>query len=238
MDQGIRRLLGGNSFILFFDGTGAARRLRRLRAYGATGHGGVAVADIAVATGKEPTLAEPEAWILNKLKEPERGARIVAVRRLKDLEPEIAVGIAAHILAQDDDPVVRGQAAAVLSKIGGDRAISVLDATLVDASDSVRRHAIRALGALGSDSAADALGRVLLEHPDRAERLMAIEALEGNASEAARSYLESARADRDAAVRQAIAVALDRRGRRAPVDTTKKATWKDSPNYRAGKLVK
>lgn len=209
LDQGIRRLIGETSFVMAYGGSGDAVRLTLLSP-GAS-DGGTEIGRLEVTAVDEPSQADIEEWILSRLTQPDRGVRIVAVRRLMRLERELAVDIAARVLDHDDDPAVRGEAAAVLGQIGGDRAAILLDLAVADAEASVRIHAVRALGALGGEAAVHGLGRALLEHPDRDVRLIAAEGLAENSSEASQSYLEAAKSVRDAKVREAAEKALDHR---------------------------
>ena len=242
LEEGLRRLLGGTSFVMFYGETGDADRLVLLREGTGVDSGGREILRPEVTVVDEPAQAEIEEWISSRLTQPDRGVRIVAVRRLTRLEPDVAVDLAAKVLDRDDDPVVRGQAAAMLGKIGGGRAAGLLDETLADWEASVRIQAVRALGALGGELAAHSLGRALFDHPDQEVRLMAIDALAGNASEASRSYLQAASALRDGKVREAARQALDRWSQAdSAVSSLKNAgqeTWNDGMEYRANKLVK
>lgn len=212
LGQGIRHVMGGTSYVMTYGGSGEAGGPRLLRAYG-LGESGTGAEEVSwpeVRIVPDPTQADMEAWILERLTRADRGARIVAVRRVERLEHAVALDIAAQVLGQDGDPVVRGQAAAVLGRLGGDRAAGLLEAALEDADASVRRQAAHAMGALDGDEAIHDLGRVLLRHPDREVRLIALESLASASDEVSRSYLEAGLTLRDAKLREAVKQALDR----------------------------
>ncbi len=250
LEEGLRRLLGGTSFVMFYGGTGDPDRLVLLRDDTGVDSGSremlLSEATIVDEPSQpeidEPSQAEIEKWISSRLTHVDRGVRIVAVRRLTRLEPDVAVALAAEVLDRDDDPVVRGQVVAALGKIGGDRAAALLDLVLADEETSVRVQAVRALGVLGGDLAAHSLGRTLSDDADQEVRLMAIDALAGNASVASRSYLQAANAQRDSKIREAARQALDRWSHAGPavssVESAGQATRNDGMEYRGNRLVK
>jgi hypothetical protein len=183
LNRGLRQLAGRLSFVMSYGASGRLQHLTLLRDATA-GEGAAPAPEVLIVY--EPSQAEMEAWILKRLAHEDRQLRVIGVRRLKRLEPDVAVEIAAEVLKDDPDPIVRGQAAATLGKVGGDSAASLLDEVLADEDASVRNHAVRALAALDGDLAAQSLGQVLLDHPDRDLRHSALEALSGNTSATAR----------------------------------------------------
>jgi HEAT repeat protein len=204
--QGLRRLLDRHSFLMFFD---ESENLRELRILAAVEGGGEQPFQPSVSIEADPSQAELEIWILDKLTSPQRDTRIVAVRRLVRLEPGASVNIAARILESEPDPIVRGQTVATLGKIGGDQVPRLLDSALTDEQASVRKHAIRAWQAVGAEKAITALGRVVTEDPDREVRLMALQALIEINNDSSRDYLLLATTDHDESIRQTARQALE-----------------------------
>jgi HEAT repeat protein len=204
--QGLRRLLDRNSFLMFFD---ESENLRELRVLAAAEGGGEQPLQPIVSTVADPSQADLEIWILDRLTSPQRDTRIVAVRRLVRLEPGTAVNIAVGILASELDPIVRGQTIATLGKIGGDRVPGLLASALTDEQASVRKHAIRAWQAVGAEQAIAALGSVLTEDSDREVRLMALQALIEINNDSSRDYLLLATTDQDESIRQTANHALE-----------------------------
>ncbi|MDH3376569.1 MAG: HEAT repeat domain-containing protein [Gammaproteobacteria bacterium] len=207
LDRALRRLLDGISF-MFFEYSGSTKRLDELWVFAAVESGGEQTFQPKVTTVEEPSQADMETWILDRLTSPQRGARIVAVRRLARLEPEVAARIAIQVLESEADAVVRGQAAAMLGKIGGDEASRLLELALADEEASVRRHAIQALRAIGAEQATTILGRVLTEDPDQEIRLMALETLIEASDDTSQYYLALAATDSNETIRQIALQAL------------------------------
>ncbi len=210
VDQSLRRLLDGASFVMVYSGSGDAKRLTLLHVYAGAGTAGVKAVRPQVTTVEESLQADMEGWIRTRLESTDRGTRIVAVRRLTQLESEVAVGIAAQVLEYDDDPIVRGQAAATLGKLAGNGASRVLEAALADDVPSVRMHAVKALGAVRDEYATKVLGQVLLQHRDAQMRLAAARELAGIATETSERFLKAATLDKDAEVRHVAEEAVER----------------------------
>lgn len=166
LDQALHRLLGPLSFVTLYNESGRRERLILLPQNSGP--------DGTEALEKEPKVpllvelsaAEKKTWILACLNRGDRNARIVAIRRALTLEPALASEIAAKVLQEDPDPVVRGQAARTIGKIGGDRAAALLDPALSDEDASVHRQAVRALADLEEDLAVLMLGQVLQDDLD------------------------------------------------------------------------
>lgn len=108
------------------------------------------------------------------------------------------------ILATDRDALVRTRAAMALGKIGGDRAVTALEAASREEHPTVRAQAINALGQMDSSRSVDMLGNILLDvDRPRIERVMAARALWRQESPDARNYLAIGSYDADTQVRQA-----------------------------------
>jgi len=220
VEQGIRQLVKGTSFIIFYSGSSEANRLSLLRVYPVTKSGGAQTVQPGVTATGDPTQTDLEQWVRIRLFKSERGTRIVAVRKLTELETEVAVEIAAQVLEYDDDPIVRGEAVAVLGALGGDSVHSVLKVALVDPAASVRHRAIRALGTVGGEQATSILGQVLLGYSNQEMRLMALRALIEISNEGSRYYVETAASDQDLEVREVAQRGLEHRRRGGPTGST------------------
>ncbi|MBA3326026.1 MAG: HEAT repeat domain-containing protein [Rhodobacteraceae bacterium] len=141
------------------------------------------------AAAEQASPAQEETWIARRLTSPDRGARIVAVRRLQRLPPDRAAALGLRVLQAEPDPVVRGQLAAALGRVEGDEGVNVLTELLDDEDPSVRIAGARALGGVARDAAAHGLGRTLLHSADPALRQAALESLASHPQESARDYL-------------------------------------------------
>ena len=81
------------------------------------------------------------------------------LRNLSELRKQgDALNSLTQVLLQDDDSAVRALAAVNLGDLGGEQAVAVLAAAVMDRDLSVRRNAIRGLGMNGGAEAAQALG--------------------------------------------------------------------------------
>jgi hypothetical protein len=199
LEQGLKRLLDRNSFMVFFDGPENMQELRVLETLRDASEQPV---QPTVTTIEEPSRADIETWILDRLADPQPQTRIVAVRRLVHLEPDVAANIAARVLKSENDPVVRGQTVATLGKIGGDSVSGLLELALADQQASVRKHAIRAFRTVGAGQAITALESILTGDPDREVRLMALETLMEVAADNSQYYLALAAIDQDETIRK------------------------------------
>jgi hypothetical protein len=187
LDRALEWLLGGRSYLLGYDEAGEPERLVVWSDQpGAAAPELRAVREPAV---ERPSPLQEETWIAQRLTSPDRGTRIVAVRRLQRLPPERAAALGLKVLHAEPDPVVRGQLAAALGRVEGDQVVNVLTELLDDENPSVRIAAARALGGVVDQAAAQALGRTLVEASDPALRQAALEALASRPDEVARDYL-------------------------------------------------
>ena len=151
---------------------------------------------------------DPE--VLAGLSADDARARIRAVQELGRTGEESAVLVLEGVISKDDNPMVRGQAAAALAKIGGERALPALQAALGDRDQSVRIQAVRGLERIGDESSVRILGELLLNDADRRVRRNAAWSLGRLKGELAKSYLEAASRDPDSAVRRSANQTLGR----------------------------
>jgi hypothetical protein len=142
--------------------------------------------------------------------------RLQAVQSLSSQGSTEALSALGQILAEDELPVIRAQAAAALGKSGNEAAVAALLAALEDPDASVRVQAVQGLGHFDGADMARILGQVLMEAPDRRLRRTALHALERLDNEAALAYLDTALADSDSVIRKLAAQSLDRRAQRKP----------------------
>jgi hypothetical protein len=187
LDRALEWLLGDRSYLLGYDEAGEPERLVVW-----SDQPGAAAPEVRAVPEPAVERALPlqdETWIARRLTSPDRGTRIVAVRRLQRLPPERAAALGLKVLQAERDPVVRGQLAAALGRVEGDQVVNVLTTLLDDQDPSVRIAAARALGGLTDQAAPQALGRILVSGTDPALRQAALEALAARPDEAARDYL-------------------------------------------------
>jgi len=205
LPQVFRRLLQENSYLVFYD---AAHRVSALRVIAGFSGDDPSAAQPAVTRIDDPTAADIEIWILERLASPEQNERIVAVRRLAELEADTAVNLASSVIQSDPSPVVRGEAITVLGRIGGERISDLLEMATADSEVAVRKRAIGVWKTLGGARAIEALGTISSRDPDSEARLLALHALQAIGGDAARYYLEMARADGDEEIRRLAEQAL------------------------------
>ncbi len=187
LPEALDRLLGERSYILHYDEFGEAKRLVVL-----AGNRGGAPAAIPAAhdsAADQTSPAQEESWIAQRLTSPDRGARIVAVRRLSRLPPDRAAALGLRVAYAERDAVVRGQLAATLGRVEGDAGVDVLTKLLGDNDPAVRIAAANALGGVAGAAAADALGRTLVHGTDAALRQAALDALTSHAHETGREHV-------------------------------------------------
>ena len=167
------RLLARRPYMLRYDEAGDPEQL----VLPLSGPSGAAPAAAATtrADAEQTSPAQEEIWIAQRLTSPDRGTRIVAVRRLQRLPPDRAAALGLRVLQAESDPVVRGQLAAALGQVEDDGGVNVLTELLDDQDPAVRIAAARALGRVGGDAAAHGLGRSLLHGTDPALRRVALE---------------------------------------------------------------
>ena len=142
--------------------------------------------------------------VLDALKHGDDGTRAQAALRLANSAPtEEVLAALGETLRGDEDAWVRSRAAAALGSLRDARAVPALEVALADENASVAIQAIQALGGIGGEPAARALGEILLRGEDRQERVHAAWALGRHDTELARSLLDAVADDPDELVRMA-----------------------------------
>ena len=202
----VRRLARETIFVIIHapDASGAeAASINEIRLYRSTLGQPPLPRVITVPEGVDPEL-------LAGLSADDARERVRAVQKLGRTGEESALAVFERVIRQDDDPMVRGQAAAALGKFGSERAIPALQAALDDLEQSVRVQAVRGLGHIGGESSARILGELLLNDADGRVRRTAAWSLGQVDDELARSYLKAASRDPDSAVRQTASQSLGR----------------------------
>lgn len=144
--------------------------------------------------------------------------RLQAVQSLGNQGSAEALLALSQIVAEDELPVIRAQAAVALGRSGKEAAVAALLAALEDPDLSVRVQAVLGLARLGGADTTRILGQVLIEAPDRRLRRTALRALERSDDEAALAYLETAAADSDPVMRKLAAQSLNRQEQWKPKD--------------------
>lgn len=232
LDEGIRRLVRGHSAVLYYspsrDGTGPPvlsrvavigslaggprqaradlRERTRLPTTETLARGSATDAVARGSTGGPPGFqSEPGR---HSGATGERSSRLDALQTLARQPAQTAAADLAQVLAEDADPLVRAQAAALLGIVGGEEVATALSAAFADEEASVRLHAVRALGRVEGARALPALREVLARDPDPRVRRVAVRWVAALPGEEARAVLEAAASDRDASVRQEVAAAL------------------------------
>ena len=119
-------------------------------------------------------------------------------------------GDLAYILLEDEDPLIRRNAAIGLGKIRVSAAKDALILALSDNDFLVRKRAVHALGKTWGHNAIEPLGEVLLSDPDPRIRRDAALKLGRIFSEDAYRALEIAQSEPEAHVRRAIMAGLER----------------------------
>jgi HEAT repeat protein len=112
---------------------------------------------------------------------------------------------------QNENPLVRWQAAEQLGKAKDARAVDPLIEALADGDEGVRREVVKALGEIGSPRAVGPLGG-MLEDPDELVRLNTLAALEKIGGDEAFTLLITALKNDNSMVRMNAAVSLGRIG--------------------------
>lgn len=181
LDEGIRRLLRGRSFVLVYE---AGQRVRELRLVGPD----------AARTPPAASRGQPA----------ERGAQTA---HPSPGSPAVPPGPAtpvrdlARTVVEDEEATVRARATAALAAAGGAEAIGALRKALEDDAGIVRVHAVHALSRAERDAAVPLLSKVLAGDPDPQVRLAAAIALGSMPTPDARAALEGAAADANPEVR-------------------------------------
>jgi HEAT repeats len=134
--------------------------------------------------------------------------RLAFVRKAARAPQADALDALSALVLEDDDPLIRGSAAAALGKLSGPGAGEALSAALADRDHRVRRRVARALGEQGGELAIDALSRVLIEERVPKVRRMAAWGLSRMGDDAALAALDMARHDLDPTVRNIAEAAL------------------------------
>lgn len=213
LDHGITRLVRVDGLVLIYTASAEARGtsvLTEVWVYEAgPGKRLVTRIDATVEPQQEEQVSETRRKQI-------RAARIKAVWKLVANRDQTAAATLAQILAQqDEDPIVRAQAADALAKVGGAEATAALSAAVGDQNPVVRIQAIRAFGKVEGDRAVQTLSRVLMGDPDPQVRRHAAPALAMLRTLEARWALEAAISDPDPSVSEAAAAALRRWEKRA-----------------------
>jgi hypothetical protein len=211
----LRRLAGKTALLIRYQRGGDAGGLRidELRLYprAQAEHAGRQMPDRTVrATVASRRTEVSNSQIPHDLERPQRAARIEKLQRVATLEPGAAVDILTGVLADEDDWAVRREAVTMLGKVGGGRAVDVLETILAEEEPALRLRAVSVVGAIGDDQATQAVGAILLEDRDRRLRFAAALALAREGSDAALRFLEAAASDPDEVVRTAVGRALSR----------------------------
>lgn len=136
--------------------------------------------------------------------------RVWAVQKLGHTGEESAITVLERVIREDENVLVRGQAAVALGRIGGNQVIPPLHVAVGDPHQTVRLQAVRALRRIGGERTAQILGEVLLLDADRRVRRTAALSLARAESELARAYLRAALSDPDSVVRTAASQSLGR----------------------------
>jgi len=204
LGEGIRRVVGANGLVLIYTpsrGEAGASLLTEVRVY----HSPPAATMSKGTDPKKPAEA-------TRPRDSDRATRLKAIQELARRRDEAAIAALVQILAQDEDPIVRAQAALALATIGGAQAAGALTTALEDQDPSVRIEAARAFAGVEGERAIPALGDVLMGDPDPHVRMGAARALSLLQSEEAQLALEAAISENsDVSVLRTITSALARR---------------------------
>jgi hypothetical protein len=190
VDEALRRLLRGHSFVLVYE---AGQRVSELRVVGPNG-GSAATATVRgppgqpAAHGGDPSARPPDVPV----------GRVTPVREL------------VKSVLQDEEATVRARSTAALAAAGGAEAVAALRKALEDDAGVVRVHAVGALSRVERRAAIPVLSRVLAGDPDPQVRLAAARALSSMPTPDARAALEGAATDANADVRHEVRRALAR----------------------------
>jgi hypothetical protein len=127
-----------------------------------------------------------------------------ALRLVQQQGGEATLEKLAVLLQTDQDPLVRSRVAIALGSLGDERAVSELEAAVLDSNFSVRAQSITALGQIGGDRATTVLGSILSDDTvNPVERVIAAQALWKQDSEIAQGYLQASSSDSNEQVRAA-----------------------------------
>jgi HEAT repeat protein len=131
---------------------------------------------------------------------------------------------------QDENPLVRWQAAEQLGRAKDARALEPLIKTLEDGDEGVRREVIKALGNIASARAVEPLGH-MLEDPDELVRLNTLTALENIKGDEAITLLITALKNDNSLVRMNAAASLGRIGDSRAAGPLKEVAATDTLSY-------
>ena len=165
LDEALRRVLQGQSFVLVYGRDGAPAEIRVFESApsGVSSRGPTAPAPAATDTATPPpTPAESRPQAVRQLvedvaKDADPSVRARAAAALGHVGGDVPVAALANALG-DDAPIVRIQAVESFARLQRAAALPVLSTMLkVDAHPRVREAVARALGSLGTDDARQAL---------------------------------------------------------------------------------
>jgi HEAT repeat protein len=131
---------------------------------------------------------------------------------------------------QDENPLVRWQAAEQLVRAKDTRAVDPLIGALGDGDEGVRREVVKALGEIGSSRAVGPLGG-MLEDPDELVRLNTLAALENIRGDEAITLLITALKNDNSLVRMNAAASLGRIGDSRAAGPLKRVAATDTLSY-------
>lgn len=131
---------------------------------------------------------------------------------------------------QDENPLVRWQAAEQLGRAKDARAVDPLIEAVGDGDEGVRREVIKALGEIGNPRAVGPLGG-MLEDPDELARLNTLAALEKIGGDEAITLLISALKNDNSMVRMNAAASLGRLGDSRAAGPLKEVTASETLSY-------
>lgn len=140
--------------------------------------------------------------------------RKTAAHQLVELADPAAVPQLGKRVAEDEEPLVRKEAAAALSAIGTANAIDFLVTALEDPMSEVRLEATKGLAKRTPEVAVDALVSMVLQDPEWEIRVQAAMALGRSGREDVVLVLQEAANDPNELVRAAVVKALEQK--RAP----------------------
>lgn len=140
----------------------------------------------------------------------ERQARIQEIKQLATNTNSTNVQTLSELVTYDGDSLVRRIAVLELGKIRESGALPALQTALSDADQTVRVHAVLALGKMGGEQAVNLLGATLLQDPKPHIRRLAAIRLGRLGGDSALVALHTAQGDTDESVRWAVESALRR----------------------------
>ncbi len=230
LDDGIKRLLQGVSYVLIYspaEDQGAGQRaLVEIWLLGSYLGSETARAEAralttpverdqpatasAVASVTEPSTPPIAEWIWRALERPEVSARVRAIQMLGRERHPTAINALVQILREDAEPVARQHAATALATIGGQEAAAAFGSALEDLDPFVRIRAVQGLSQIEGEKAVDQLETTLESDTDFRVRREAVRALSRLSGDQALQALERAVSHRDGLIRSEAAAALAR----------------------------